>query len=143
MEEVLDPEAAELLGLERGQVTLQYHGGGGSLPGELGLLFGRRKALPAAGAHPDGRSEASLPLRPRQVHRAVQAQEGALLLHGFPPVERSGPEGERLMLANGMAMNYGFAFRLSAYASLRAIVRELVRCRRQPVGRRLTAQLDL
>ena len=46
VEEVLDPEAADLLGLERGQVTLQYHGGGGSLPGELGLLFGRRKRYP-------------------------------------------------------------------------------------------------
>ena len=35
---------------------------------------------------------------------------------GCPPVERGGAEGERLMLANVMAMNYGFAFRLSVYA---------------------------
>ena len=43
VEEVFDPHAAELLGITAGQVTLQYHGGGGSLPGELGMLFGRRK----------------------------------------------------------------------------------------------------
>ncbi len=46
VEEILDPRAAALLGLERGQVTMQYHGGGGSLPGELGMLFGRRKRYP-------------------------------------------------------------------------------------------------
>ena len=124
VEEVLDSEAADLLGLERGQVTLQYHGGGGSLPGELGLLFGRRKRYP----------------RPVRIQMAVQKplyhfgrarsieqfklRKALYFSKDFPPVERSGPEGERLMLANGMAMNYGFAFRLSAYASLRAIVRE-------------------
>ena len=41
VEEVLDAEAAGLLGIEAGQVTLQYHGGGGALTGELGVLFGR------------------------------------------------------------------------------------------------------
>jgi tRNA-splicing ligase RtcB len=124
VEEILDPQAAGLLGLERGQITLQYHGGGGSLPGELGLLFGRRKRYP----------------RPVRVQMAVQkplyhlarARSLAELKHrrelyfsdGCPPVERGGPEGERLLLANAMAMNYGFAFRLSSYASFRPLLRE-------------------
>jgi len=124
VEEVLDPEAADLLGLERGQVTLQFHGGGGSLPGELGLLFGRRKRYP----------------RPVRVQMAVQKPlyhfgrarsieelklRKALYFSGrCPPVERGSSEGERLMLANTMAMNYGFAFRLSTYASLRSIARD-------------------
>src|SRR6266511_2537076 len=43
VEEILDSEAARLLGVESGQVTLQYHGGGGTLPGQLGVLFGARK----------------------------------------------------------------------------------------------------
>ena len=43
---------------------------------------------------------------------------------GFPPVERAGAEGERLMLSNLMAMNYGFAFRLSAYAILTQLARD-------------------
>ena len=46
VEEILDPPAAALLGLEQGQITMQFHGGGGSLPGELGLLYGRRKRYP-------------------------------------------------------------------------------------------------
>jgi RNA-splicing ligase RtcB len=124
VEEVLDPDAAALLGLEQGQITLQFHGGGGSLPGELGLLFGRRKRYP----------------RPVRVQMAVQkplyhlgrARSRAELRRrwelyfadGCPPVERDGAEGERLLLANAMAMNYGFAFRLSSYASFRRLVQE-------------------
>jgi tRNA-splicing ligase RtcB len=124
VDEVLDSEAADLLGLELGQITLQYHGGGGSLPGELGLLFGPRRRYP----------------RPVRVQMAVQKplyhfararsieqlrlRKALYFSSGYPPVERAGPEGERLMLANAMAMNYGFAFRLSAYASLRSLLRE-------------------
>jgi RNA-splicing ligase RtcB len=124
VEEVLDPEAADLLGLERGQVTLQYHGGGGSLPGELGLLFGRRKRYPRA-----VRVQMAVQKPLYHFGRARSIEElklrKALYFSGrSPPVERGGPEGERLMLANTMAMNYGFAFRLSTYASLRSIVRD-------------------
>ena len=124
VEEILDPRAAELLGVDRGQVTLQFHGGGGSLPGELGMLFGRRKRYP----------------RPVRIQMAVQKPlyhlgrarsiaelrlRKALYFSGeCPPVDRNGAEGERLLLANAMAMNYGFAFRLSTYASLQALLRE-------------------
>src|SRR5204863_1080746 len=48
LDEVLDPEAARLLGIDAVQITLQYHGGGGALTGELGVLFGRRKRFPKA-----------------------------------------------------------------------------------------------
>src|SRR4051812_31294391 len=48
VEEVFDAEAASLLGVEAGQMTLQFHGGGGALTGELGVLFGRRKRYPKA-----------------------------------------------------------------------------------------------
>ena len=112
--EVLDPRAAALLGLSLGQVTLQYHGGGGSLPGELGLLFGRRRRYPPVGAGADGRAEAALPLRARPVSRPAAAPTQPLFLgEPAPPIERDHAEGERLALANAMAMNYGFAFRLS------------------------------
>jgi RNA-splicing ligase RtcB len=43
---------------------------------------------------------------------------------GCPPIERSSAEGERVALANAMAMNYGFAFRVSAYAGLRALLQK-------------------
>jgi RNA-splicing ligase RtcB len=123
VEEVFDAEAAARLGVRPRQVTLQYHGGGGSLPGELGVLFGRRKRYP----------------RPVRVQMAVQKPlyhlgrarsidelrlRRRLYFSGAcPPVDRDGPEGDRLLLAAAMAMNYGFAFRLSTYASLRTLAR--------------------
>ena len=124
VEEIFDPDAAELLGVAAGQITLQFHGGGGSLPGELGLLFGRRKRYP----------------RPVQVQMAVQKplyhfarartidelrrRKTLFFSPEYPPVERESTDGERLLLANAMAMNYGFAFRLSTYASLRRLFRK-------------------
>lgn len=124
VDEVLDRDAADLLGIRAGQVTLQYHGGGGSLPGELGLLFARRKRYP----------------RPVRMQMAIQKPlyhfgrarsiaelklRKALYFSGAcPPIDRDGPEGERLMLANAMAMNYGFAFRLRAYSALAAMLRD-------------------
>jgi tRNA-splicing ligase RtcB len=119
VEEVFDPDAAELLGVSAGQVTIQYHGGGGSLPGELGMLFGRRKRYPRP-------VRAQMAIQKPLYHfgRARSLEElrrRRALYFGFgcPPVDRDGREGERLMLANAMSMNYGFAFRLSTYASLR------------------------
>jgi RNA-splicing ligase RtcB len=124
VEEIVDRDAAELLGVEAGQITLQFHGGGGSLPGELGMLFGRRKRYP----------------RPVQIQMAVQKplyhfgrarslqelrrRKALYFSREYPPVERGGSDGERLMLANAMAMNYGFAFRLSSYKSLQEIFRK-------------------
>ncbi len=124
VEEVFDDDAAGLLGLEVGQVTLQYHGGGGSLPGELGLLYGRRKRYP----------------RPVRLQMAVQKplhhlatasswtelnlRRRLYFSSDYPPVERHGVEGQRLLLANTMAMNYGFAFRVAAFAWLTALARE-------------------
>ena len=119
VEEVIDPHAAKLLGLSAGQVTLQYHGGGGSLPGELGMLFGRRKRYPRP-----VRAQMAVQKPLYHLGRARSLEEfrdrRALYFNfGCPPVERDTREGERLMLANTMAMNYGFAFRLCTYASLR------------------------
>ena len=52
-------------------------------------------------------------------------QRRALYFSGeFPPVERDGTEGERLSLANVMAMNYGFAFRLAVFAALSKLLSE-------------------
>jgi tRNA-splicing ligase RtcB (3'-phosphate/5'-hydroxy nucleic acid ligase) len=123
VEEILDPEAAELLGLEHGQVTLQYHGGGGSLPGELGLLFGRRKRYPRPVRV---QMAVQKPLYHLATARSVEELRRRRALYfsdGCPPVERGTAEGERLMLANVMAMNYGFAFRMSTYAALRELLR--------------------
>jgi RNA-splicing ligase RtcB len=121
--EVFDRDAAAALGLALGQVTVQFHGGGGSLPGELGLLFGRRKRYPRAvriqiavqkPLYHFGRARSVAELRRR---RALFFSDAP------PPVDRDTAEGEQLALANAMAMNYGYAFRLSTYASLRPLLR--------------------
>jgi RNA-splicing ligase RtcB len=124
VEEILDPEAARLLGIEAGQVTLQYHGGGGTLPGQLGVLFGARKRYTRP-----LRLQMSVQKPLYHLARARSVDElrrrAALYFAGKAlPIERGGPEGERLMLATVMAMNYGFAFRLATYAILSRLVRE-------------------
>jgi tRNA-splicing ligase RtcB len=123
VEEVLDGAAARLLGIEAGQVTIQYHGGGGTLPGQLGVLFGARKRY----------------TRPLRLQMAIQkplyhlararspaqlrSRAGLYFAGGALPIDRDSAEGERLMLATVMAMNYGFAFRLSTFATLDSLVR--------------------
>lgn len=119
VEEVFDPDVAALLGVKTGQVTLQYHGGGGVLTGELGHLFGRRKDFPRP-----LRMQMALqkPLHHLASARSVAQLRERLRLYfstGCPPVPKRSEEGERLLLANAFAMNYGFAFRLATYASLR------------------------
>jgi tRNA-splicing ligase RtcB (3'-phosphate/5'-hydroxy nucleic acid ligase) len=124
VEEVLDTEVADRLGVRQGQITLQYHGGGGSLPGELGLLFGRRKRYPRPVRFQMAIQKPLFHLARVRSLDELRARKALYFSRDCPPVERDGPEGERLMLANAMAMNYGFAFRLAAYANLRALLRE-------------------
>jgi tRNA-splicing ligase RtcB len=126
VEDVLDPVAAGVLGVEAGQTTVQFHGGGGALPGELGVLFGRRKRYP-----PNLRAQMAIQKPLYHLARAGSLDELRLRRRlyfsgGFPPVLRDSAEGERLMLANVMAMNYGFAFRLSAFAILGSLLEETI-----------------
>ena len=124
VEEVLDPAAAALLGVEEGQVTLQFHGGGGALPGELGLLFGRRKRFPKPVRIQMGIQKPIYHLARARTAEELKLRRRLYFSDGFPPVEREGPEGERLMLSTVMAMNYGFAFRMAIHAIVSEIVRD-------------------
>jgi len=122
VDEVYDGHAAELLGVTRGQMTMQYHGGGGSLPGEVGLLFGRRKRYPRAVR---AQMAVQKPLYHLGRARSLEQLRTRLRLYFsdiYPPVPRDSDAGDRLMLMNTMAMNYGFAFRLAAYMNLRALL---------------------
>ena len=121
VEEVFDPEAAAKLGIAEGQLTLQYHSGGGVLPGAIGAMFGRRKHYPK-----QIRAAMSV-VKP--LYHGMTARSPAQLRQryrlyfagGCPPVPLGSDEGRRLMLANAAAMNYGFAFRLANYSALRQI----------------------
>jgi tRNA-splicing ligase RtcB (3'-phosphate/5'-hydroxy nucleic acid ligase) len=125
VEEILDEPTAQALGVRRGQLTLQYHAGGGVLTGEIGALFGRRKHYPR-------QLRLAMALQKPLFHlatgRSLQQLRERLALYftdGCPPIARHSDEGERLMLANAAAMNYGFAFRVATYAALRKIAHDV------------------
>jgi tRNA-splicing ligase RtcB len=121
--EVFDEDVAARLGVRLGQVTMQYHGGDGMLNIQLGARFGRRRA--------GSRSlRAVMTLQKPRYQLASARSLGQLrerlalyFSGGCPAVPRDSVEGDRLMLANAMAMNYGFAYRQATYATLRALVR--------------------
>jgi tRNA-splicing ligase RtcB (3'-phosphate/5'-hydroxy nucleic acid ligase) len=125
VEHIYDQEAAARLGVQLGQVTLQYHGGGGVLAGEVGAMYGRRRKRKG------GILRGAMALTKPVVHLAraeslAELRSRRRLYFGpdCPPVSRATREGERLMLTNAAAMNYGFAFRQATYAGLREIARE-------------------
>jgi RNA-splicing ligase RtcB len=125
VEEVFDAAVAARLGVRAGQLTLQFHAGGGVLTGEIGALFGRRKHYPR-----QLRMAMSVqkPLYHLATARSYAQLRERLALYfgaGCPPVDRHGVEGQRLMLANAAAMNYGFAFRVATYAALKKIAADV------------------
>jgi RNA-splicing ligase RtcB len=119
VEEVFEPEIAARLGLHQGQVTLQFHNGGGVLTSQIGELYARRKAASTrlraqmSVQKPLTHLLAGSPLRARQRYEAY-------FTAGCPSVAADTDEGRRLMLAQRLSMNYGFAYRLATYATLRA-----------------------
>lgn len=124
VEEIMEPEIAALLGLHQGQVTLQLHNGGGVLTGQIGEMYARRKsasrllrtemAVTKPLAHLRGLS--SLDLARSRYRRYFQI--------GCPSIPITGDEGRKVMLAQRLSMNYGFAYRLATYAALREFARE-------------------
>ena len=143
VEEIYDADAARQLGIAEGQLTLQYHGGGGILTGVIGRLFGRREDYPL--------KHRAIMAFQKPVHHLASARSMTelrtrLALYfsdGAPPVTRESPEGERLLLANAVAMNYGFAFRLATYAALRELGREILGLRSDHLVVELARRLDV
>lgn len=121
VEEVLDPERARLLGVAEGQLTVQYHGGGGVLTGELGRLFFRRKDYPRQIRAVNAALKPWFHVRSARSYAQLRERLSLYFTDGCTPLPLSSPEGRRLMLANAAAMNYGFAFRVATYAALRRI----------------------
>lgn len=121
VEEILDSERAALLGVTEGQLTIQYHGGGGVLTGELGRLFFRRKDYPAQIKAVNAALKPWFHLRSARSLGQLRERLNLYFTDGCTPLQRDSREGRRLMLLNAAAMNYGFAFRVSTYASLRRI----------------------
>ncbi len=124
VEEILDPERASLLGVSEGQLTIQYHGGGGVLAGEVGRLFFRRKDYPRQIKAVNAVLKPWFHLRSARSLAQLRERLNLYFTDDCTPLELRSREGQRLMLVNAAAMNYGFAFRVSTYASLRRIAAE-------------------
>jgi tRNA-splicing ligase RtcB len=122
VEQILDPVAASALGVSKGQLAINYHAGGGVLTGEIGALFGRRKHYPRQLRMAMAVQKPLYHLASARSFHEMRERMALYFAHGCPPVQRDSDEGQRLMLANAAAMNYGFAFRVATYAALRTIV---------------------
>jgi RNA-splicing ligase RtcB len=117
IEDILDPVAAAELGIHAGQVTVQFHNGGGVLTGQLGALYAKRRS-----ASRMLRAEMSVqrPLTHLLTPRSGLRQRlAAYFTEGCPAVPVDGDDGRRILLATRLAMNYGFAYRMATYAELR------------------------
>ena len=130
VEEIFDPAAAAVLGVAAGQLTLNYHAGGGLLTGQVGRLFAQRQKK-------HGALQAELAVARPLAHltsaRSTAQLRERLSLYfrrGCPTIPLDSDEGSRVMLANAAAMNYGFAFRAATYGTLAALAREIFGVRR-------------
>jgi len=126
VEEIFDQRAADHLGIAKGQVTLQFHNGGGVLTGQLGALYAKRKS-----ASRMLRAEMSVqkPISHLLTARSrdqLSSRLAAYFTAGCPSIPTSGADGQRVLLATRMAMNYGFAYRLATYAALRDMARSVL-----------------
>src|ERR1700680_4670667 len=124
VEEIFDREAAAKLGLKLGQITLQHHGGDGTLNIQMGARFGRRLAGSRALRLVMSVQKPLYQLASVRSRRQLEERMSLYFSNGCPPVPRDGEEGERLMLANAVAMNYGFAYRQATYSTLRRLAHE-------------------
>jgi tRNA-splicing ligase RtcB len=124
VEEVFDREAAKKLGVQLGQITLQYHGGDGVLNIQMGARFGRRLAGSRAMRAVMAVQKPTYQLASVRSARQLRERMSLYFSGGCPPVLRNSDEGERLMLANAVAMNYGFAYRQATYSTLRNLARQ-------------------
>lgn len=125
VDEIFDEAAAEVLGVASGQLTLQYHCGGGQLTGQVGRLFARRKKMSRQLALT---MAVGRPLAHLATARSLAQLRERIALYfadGCPAIPVDGAEGERVLLANAAAMNYGFAFRTATYGTLATLARNV------------------
>src|SRR6185437_12165816 len=99
VEDILDPAAAAELGIRPGQVTVQFHNGGGVLTGQLGALYARRKsASRMLRAEMSVQKPLSHLLPPRS---GLRQRLAAYFSAGCPAVPVDGDDGRRVRRATG------------------------------------------
>jgi RNA-splicing ligase RtcB len=123
VEQVLDPVAAAQLGIHTGQVTIQFHNGGGVLTGQLGGLYANRKSASKLLRYEMSVQKPFSHLLTARSPAQAKRRLAAYFTAGCPSVPVDGDDGRRMLLATRLAMNYGFAYRLATYATLRQFAR--------------------
>jgi tRNA-splicing ligase RtcB len=123
VEEVFDPVVAARLGIHVGQVTLQFHNGGGVLTGQLGELYARRKAASKLLRAEMAVQKPLTHIATARSRAELRNRLSAYFTAGCPSVPVAGDDGRRVLLATRLAMNYGFAYRLATYSALQAFTR--------------------
>ncbi len=113
------------------------------LTGEIGRLFFRRKDYPRQIRAVNLALKPWFHLRSARSYAELRQRLSLYFTDGCPPLELASDEGQRLMLANAAAMNYGFAFRVVDVRRAAQARRRDLRRRHRAAGRRLAAQLDL
>jgi RNA-splicing ligase RtcB len=125
VEEILDPVAAERLGVHAGQVTLQLHNGGGVLTGQIGEMYARRRSASRLLRTEMAALKPLVHLRGARRLEEVRRRFALYFNAGTPSIPTDGEEGRRVLLAQRLSMNYGFAYRLATLAALRGFAREV------------------
>ncbi|HET8599730.1 MAG TPA: RtcB family protein [Segeticoccus sp.] len=123
VDEVFEPEIAERLGLRQGQITLQLHNGGGVLTGQIGEMYARRKAASRMLRAEMAVAKPMAHLRGLTGLQQARRRYSRYFEVGCPSIPIEGDEGRRVMLAQRLSMNYGFAYRLATYAALKEFAR--------------------
>lgn len=119
VEEIKDEETAHAWGIQKNQILLFYHGGGGHATYHLGRYFGRReKNTPFEKIalfwlklfFHFGSWDGIKNFRARW-HAYFSRKQ-------FPETPLASPEGRRLMQSIRIALNYGYAFRVALLARI-------------------------
>lgn len=114
-------EVYEDVGLKKGQIVIFYHTGGGVVPYYVGRYFGNRKKdgwvkkidhfVNKVRFHLFSFDDFFVRLR-------------SYFFRGFNGVLENSKEGNRLVNAIKVSMNYGYAYRMATFARLRNVVKK-------------------
>ena len=116
VEDILDPAQADAWGIQKNQVMIMYHGGGGAIPFHVGRYFGSRKK-------DRGNLRVTISVVIGKLFFHFFSWEGMthcwrrfryyFLPRSFTEIPADNAEGMRLMQALKAALNYSYAFHVA------------------------------
>ena len=139
VERIADEDGARKLGLEKENIIIMYHGGGGMIPYHVGRYYANRKKNTL-------KQKIFLFVGKTLFHfgtvkgiaHARERIRYYFLPHPFQEISLSSPEGRRLMRANQAALNYSYAFNI---ALLRRVEDALRATKKDATAELITARI--